>query len=701
MTHTALLEIGVEEIPASAVLPALEQMGALAVAGLEKRRLTFGAVRTCGTPRRLAILVAELAGKQPDQELDVKGPAAAAAFGADGQPTKAAEGFARSRGLEVSQLEVRDTEKGPFVFARVREQGRSAVEVLAELWPEVIRQLIFPKTMRWADVTMRFARPIRWLLALYGSEPVSFDVAGVVSGHTSRGHRFLRPGEVTIGSADGYESALGQASVIVDHERRKALIAEQAEAAARGVGGRPRIAPALLDEVAFLVEYPTCLVGSFPERHLALPEPVLVTVMAKHQRYFPVEDESGRLLPRFVAVRNGDDRSLATVAAGNEKVIEARFADAEFYYAADTKRPLSHRLPDLARVTFMGRQGSMRDKAGRLVALACELAAEAGVPPDEAEAAAKAAELAKCDLVTHMVQDLTSLQGVIGAEYARLEGFPPRICQAVAEHYLPRSADDALPATDAGRLVSLADKLDNLAACFALNLIPKGTSDPYALRRQAAGILAMILNAWWRIDLPARLASALGKLPHCDLDVAAALAALREFFGLRLEAVLETKGVAYDLRRAVLGAPCPDLLDAHDRALALQTARGADPKTFEAVTFAAARTGKIARPAAHQAADAVTPGLFEKPVEQTLLNALSDTRDRVATLLSALGERDYAAGWGALCGLERPVWDFFDFEQGVMVMAEDLAVRANRLALLREVDALFLRLGDFTEIVVE
>jgi glycyl-tRNA synthetase beta chain len=293
MTHTALLEIGVEEIPANAVLPALRQMAALAAAGLERRRLRFGGIRTCGTPRRLALMVTELEGKQPDQELELKGPAASAAFDSEGKPTTAAEGFARSRGVEVGGLEVRPTDKGPFVFARVHEEGRLAAEVLSELWPEVIRQLAFPKTMRWAEVSLRFARPIRWLLALYGEQVVPFEVAGVISGRRTRGHRFLSAGEVELARADEYEGALANAFVMVDHERRRSRIEEQARTAAAEVGGRPRIAPALLEEVAFLVEYPTCLIGSFPERHLALPEPVLVTVMAEHQRYFPVRTRAG------------------------------------------------------------------------------------------------------------------------------------------------------------------------------------------------------------------------------------------------------------------------------------------------------------------------------------------------------------------------------------------------------------------------
>jgi glycyl-tRNA synthetase beta chain len=698
MSHTALLEIGVEEIPASVVLPALQQMRELTAAGLERLRLSYGAIRTYGTPRRLVILVSNVADRQPDLTREVKGPPADKAFDESGSLTKAGEGFARSRGLEPSALQVRDTDKGRFVFAEVTEAGLPGTEVLAELWPEVIRKLTFPKTMRWAHIAMRFARPIRWLLALHGSEPVTFEVAEVVSGRTSRGHRFLHPGEVDIASADDYLQAIESAQVIVDHERRQQLIAAQAQMAAQAEGGRPRIDPDLLEEVGFLVEYPTCVCGAFPEEYLRLPEPVLVTVMAKHQRYFPVEDEQGNLLPRFVAVRNGDERALDVVRRGNEMVIVPRFADAQFYATEDTKRKLEERLPDLERVTFMERQGSLRQKTDRMVALAGELCAEVGIEAQDAEAAAR---LCKCDLVTLMVQDLTSLQGVVGAEYARQEGVPEPVCLAIEDHYRPRFAGDDLPRSTAGAIVSLADKLDNLCACFASNLVPRGTSDPYALRRQAAGALAILLGARWRIDLPARLQSGLNRLPHREAEGPEAVAALSEFFGLRLDAVLESAGVAYDLRRAVLAAMGADLVDAYDRGLMLQAMRQADAQRFAAVTFAAARTGKIVRPAAQQAAPEVRPDLFVDAIEGALWKAIRDAGRKAEKLLTSADTRDYEAVWAALSALERPIWDYFDVDTGVMVMADDLKVRANRLAVLRAADELFLRIGDFTEIVVE
>lgn len=701
MTRTALLEIGVEEIPAGVVVPALEQLADLAASGLGRYRLGFGRIETYGSPRRLVLLVSEVPERQPGVTREIKGPPADRALDAQGNLTEAGKGFVRSRGLDASEVEVRETEKGRFLFGKVHEEGLPATEVLSELWPELIRRLTFPKTMRWGHVTMRFARPIRWIVGLYGDQVVAFEVAEVRSGRASRGHRFLHPGPVEIPSAERYLETLEQAKVIVDHKRRQQLIEEKARAAAAVHGGRPRLPAGLLEEVSFLVEHPTCLCGSFPPEYLSLPEPVLVTVMAKHQRYFPVEDAVGKLLPRFVAVRNGDERALDVVRRGNEMVIVSRFADARFYWEEDTRTPLSERLPDLERVTFMERQGSLREKTERLIALVEELSSEVGAAEEEAKAAVEAARLCKCDLVTLMVQDLTSLQGVVGAEYLRREGAPELVCRAVEEHYQPRFAGDDTPRSAAGALVSLADKIDNLAACFSLNLIPKGTSDPYALRRQATGVVAILLERRWRVDLPARLGSAISRVPHHELDGEAAVAALCEFVALRLDAALEAAGVAYDIRRAVVSAMGADVVDAYDRGLLLQAMRERDADQFAKVTFAAARTGKIVRPAQDQAAAEVSPALFQEQIEARLWNAVCGAKETVDRLLSSCDSRDYEGVWAALSSLERPIWDYFDVETGVMVMTDDPAVRANRLATLRVADELFLRIADFTEIVVE
>ena len=700
MSATLLFEIGVEEIPVSFVLPALDQLQELVGKGLERARLTYTSVATYGTPRRLAVLVQEVADRQPDEQREVKGPPAEQAFTAEGQPTPAAQGFARSRGVPVEALQVRDTGKGRFVFADVTEEGRPAVEVLAELLPSVLTKLRFPKLMRWRDCPLRFARPLRRLVALLGDQVIAFEVAGVSSGRVSRGHRFGPLAEVALPQADDYLAALEEAWVIADHRRRQELIAARAQEAAAAVGGRARVLPALLAEVCFLVEYPTALCGHFDERFLALPEPVLVTVMAKHQRYFPVEDEDGRLRPYFIALRNGGDRALEAVRAGNERVVRARFEDAEFYFRQDTAQPLSARLPALERVTFLEGMGSLHDKAQRLAALVQRLGALVGLPAADLQTAQRAAQLCKADLVTLMVQDLSSLQGVIGGEYARLEGEPEAVCAAIAEHYRPAAEGEQPPATAAGRVLALADKLDNLCACFALGLIPTGGADPHALRRQAAGIVSILVAAGWRLDLAQAAAAAVELLPEAE-GKPGVVAALLPFVAQRLEGMLEDQGVAHDIRRAVLAAGAADPLLAHAAALTLSAERERDRDAFEQTTFAGDRVRRIVTPADVPPDAQCDPSAFVAEVEGRVYAAHQQAAAAVGGALDRPGEPDTAAAYSALSALAAPIDDYFDKDRGVMVMDEDPVLRRNRLALLRQVDALFGRLADFREIVIE
>lgn len=698
-----LYEIGVEEIPAPAVLPALTQLERFVTAALAEARLEHGEVRTWGTPRRLAIMVADVALHQPDLEQEVKGPPAAAAFDADGNPTKAAEGFAAGRGLTVDDLQVRDTDKGRYVFAQVAEPGRAAIEVLPQILRDATSALTFPKTMRWGDLDFRFARPIRWLLALLGREVIPVEIAGLRSDRLTWGHRFLSDGPVSISEPSEYLPALESAFVIVDHERRAQMIAQGARAVAEAAGGRVRLEPDLLEEVSFMVEYPTALVGHFDSRYLELPDEVIVTVMSGHQRYFAVENPDGTLLPLFVAIRNGDDYGLDTVRRGNERVIEPRLADAEFYLTEDMRHPLSDRLESLARVTYIEGMGSLLDKTRRLQELVGWLCGRVGdIPPVDIDHAARAAELAKCDLTTAMIGDtkLAKLQGRVGAEYARRSGEKEEVALAIAEQYRPHSATDEPPVTAPGRLVALADKLDHLAACFRLGLRPTGSADPHALRRAAAGIVRIVLASRWRIDMPELVAEALRRLPDVDtpeaIDPDVAAAQIAEFIAARLETELETRGVAYDLIRAVLGAPCPDLLDAYDRALALRDIRAAGGD-FDAVITAATRTANIVRgPKAEQTLVLDADALAD-PAEQALVAAWQGAREALTAALAG-DERDYQAAWRALAGLREPIDRFFD---DVLVMAEDEALRRNRLALLAAVDDLFLRLLDVQPIVIE
>jgi glycyl-tRNA synthetase beta chain len=704
MPNDLLFEIGVEEIPADVVLPALQQMEQGIRDGLANLRLSHGDVQTFGTPRRLAILVADVADGQEDAHLEVKGPAAQAAFDVEGKPTKAAQGFARSRGLAPEDLVVRETDRGSFVFVLVTEKGKTAAEVLPDLLLGVLGSLTFPKTMRWADYDLRFARPIRWLVALYGEQVLDMQVADVKSGRVSRGHRFLGSQTVEIARPSDYLQAMRDNRVVALTEERKEEIRRQAIAAAEAVGGHARISDKLLTEVSFLVEYPTCLVGHFAEKYLELPREVVVTVMQGHQKYFPIEDAQGRLLPRFIAIRNGDDQGLDNIRRGNERVIEPRLADAEFYFREDMRHKLADRLDALKRVNFMEGLGNLYDKTQRLVTTVRWLGEHApGITPEDVATGVRAAELSKCDLVTLMIGDskLGELQGIVGGHYARLSGEADAVAAAISEHYQPRSTDDAPPASVAGQLVSIADKMDNLAACFRLGLIPSGSADPFALRRQCQGIVSTLYEGALRVDLPRLVRFAVAQVPeppahNADKALApqAAVEALLRFFAQRIEATCQARGVEYDIIRAVLAVPCPDVIDAIDRAVFLSDARRTAADFGEVVT-AAARPANIVASAKEPPQRSVDTALFDDVSEgalyQAYLGALA-----AADTAQAAPPPDYPAIWRSLALMIPAIDRLF---VAVMVMVDDPAIRENRLALLRDVDSLFRRMADFREVV--
>ncbi len=710
MTADLLFEIGVEEVPAAVVLPALGQLEERLKAGLTEVRLAHGATTTYGTPRRLAVLVEGVALRQEDAVQETKGPPASAAFDEDGNPTQAATGFAASKGVEVADLEVRDTDRGEYVFARVTQPGREAVEVLPDLLETATRSLTFPKTMRWGDGDFRFARPIRWIVALLGDSVIPLEIAGLKAGRITYGHRFLSDGPLELAQPGDYLEALERASVIADHQRRQKMIGEQARAVAEQRAGEVRLDPDLLAEVGFMVELPTCLCGSFDARFLDLPEDVVVTVMSGHQRYFPVEDDSGALMPLFVAVRNGDERGLDTVREGNERVIVPRLADAEFYMQEDLQVPLADRLEGLKRVTYIEGMGSLYDMAQRLEQLVGWLGSEVeAVSDEEVATATRAALLAKCDLTTSMIGDtkLAALQGRIGGEYAARSGERAEVAQAIAEQYRPRGADDAPPTTNPGRLLALADKMDHLAACFRLGLRPTGSADPHALRRDAQGIVTILLDARWRVEMPAFIETALAEIVGLESPTYAKTEAadlvspkhaaedIADFLLQRLEGVLTERGLSYDLARAVLAAPCPDLLDAYDRALALAEVREQD-ESFDAVIIAAERCANIVRPVKAEQELKLRPEMLTEPAAIALHEAYQQAQQRASQALAG-EDRDYAAAWAALCALREPIDTFFD---DVLVMAEDEAVRNNRLALVGAIDDAFLRLLDVKEVVL-
>lgn len=695
MKRDFLLEIGTEEIPARFMEPALQQMREKAEALLNELRLDKDEICTYGTPRRLVLYIKGLAEEQRGQRIEVRGPARKAAFDAEGRPTKAAEGFARSQGVRVEDLVVRQIEQGEYVFAVKDEPGRPTVEVLPDFCLRFIRSLSFPKPMRWGYGEMRFARPIRWLLALFGEEVVPFELEGAPagdgflrSGRVTYGHRFLSSGPIEVRDPDHYFRVMRENYVIVDQEERKREIWRQVQETAARYGGRVDEDPELLEENAHLLEYPTALCGTFAEEFLALPEEVIITPMREHQRYFPVRDETGRLLNRFIALRNGDDRYLDIVREGNEKVLRARLSDARFFFEEDLKQPLIAGLEKLKKIVFQEKLGTLYEKVERLERLAAAIFDHlGGGDGGSREDLLRAARLAKADLVTNMVYEFPELQGIMGREYALRQGEKEEVARAIFEHYLPRFADDELPASDMGRILSVADKADTLAGCFAIGIQPTGSQDPYALRRQALGIIH-ILSSWEKeLSLRWLLEQALAGYREKVAMVASEeeiISQLLEFFRARLRNLLLEEGFAYDTVDAVLAAGFDRLGEVRKRLAAVEefkkTEACADLHT------AYTRANNLAKKA--PAEGEVNPSLFQEQAEEELYQAFNLLRQEGDALLQQGAYGEFLARAAAV----KPVIDNF-FAQ-VMVMIEDEAVKNNRLRLLREIRDYLARVAD-------
>lgn len=684
--RTLLLEIGMEECPARFVGPALGELARLMEERLSAERLAHGGIRTLGTPRRLAVVVEGLAERQAELTQEVKGPPARVAFDETGAPTQAARGFAANQGVRVEELVVKETAGGAYVVAVRHEPGKAATEVLPGVLASVVTSLRFPKSMRWGDGSLRFARPIRWLVALLGDEVVPFGLEGVTSGRATRGHRILADRAIEIASADEYVERLREAGwVLVDVKERRESIRRQVEALAAEAGGELVMDEALLEEVTHLVEWPTALLGTFDRRYLDVPADILITSMKEHQKYFPVR--AGRLLPVFVAVRNGDDTSLDVVRAGNEKVLAARLADARFFYEEDLKRPLDARLDQLRGILFQERLGSLWDKVERIRGILSRVGA--AYPAAVRAKADRAALLCKADLVTHVVYEFPELQGVMGREYALAAGEDPEVAEAILEHYMPRHAQDGLPQTEPGILVSFADKADTIVGCFAIGLGPTGSADPYALRRQALGIIRTTLAHRPPIALRELVEAAAAGHERVIDDPSKVIAQVLEFFAGRLRNLLVEEGVRYDLVDAALALGVDDILAARARALALAELAGTE--TFDALIVAYQRAANLAKKA--NPGVVVEPGLFAHHEEEALWSALQATRREVDEHVAA-GRFDLALA--ALSGLRPRVDDFF---QAVLVMAEDPAVRDNRLALLNAVVQAFGGVADLSLVV--
>jgi glycyl-tRNA synthetase len=673
---TLLLEVGTEELPAGDLDDALAQLRELAPARLAEARLDYEGLRVLGTPRRLAVLVEGLAPRQRPVEEAVKGPPVRVAFDAAGRPTKAAVGFARKQGMRVDELQTREMDGGEYVVALRSEEGQPTAEVLKTLLPEWIESLHFQRSMRWNESGVAFSRPIRRLVALLGDVVIPFEYAGVPSGRTGRGPWPEGGPEFEIARAEDYLELLAQHHVVADPEERRARITGQATALAQSVGGRIPDDPALLGEATNLVEQPTPLLGRFEEAYLRLPTDVLVAVMKKHQRCFPVVNEDGQLLPYFVAVRNGGDEHLDIVRHGNEEVIRARFADADFFYREDTKKPLEGFLPRLATLTFQEQLGSMLDKTRRLEQLAVRLAEMLGLSEEETAIARRAAHLCKADLVTQMVVEFTSLQGVMGREYGLKSGEEPAVAEAVFEHYLPRFAGDALPRARPGLVVGLANRLDSLAGLFAVGLTPTGSADPYHLRRDALGLVQNLLAHQLPFSVRQGLAAAARLLPVEVSDDA--LAAALDFVIERLRGTLREQGFRYDVVDAVLAARGDDPFRAHQASeeLSRWVARDDWSRTLDNY----ARCVRITRDFAERFT--LDPARFVRPAEEELYAGYGEARACVTP------ESTVDEFLTAFLPLVDVIDRFFARESGVLVMAEDRELRENRLALLQHVAAL-------------
>jgi glycyl-tRNA synthetase len=667
-----LLEIGTEELPAGDLNAALDQLRQRVPAWLDELRLEHGMVQVSGTPRRLVVRVDELVPRQPDLEQLIKGPPASRAFGPDGLPTQAGEGFARSKGLSVGDLEVREMDGGQYAVAIVRREGQSAAQVLADALPGLVGGLRFDKAMRWNRSNVYFSRPIRWLLALYGGKIVPFEYAGLASGNTTRGLRFHQPEEIRVHSVDEYYAALEAQGIILNFEHRQAAILDNVSALAAEVGGEIAPDQALLDEVTNLVEAPQPLRGTFDPAHLELPGDVLISVMKKHQRYFPV-GKGSQLMPFFIAVRNGDGQGLDTVVDGNEHVIRARFADAAYFVRQDIQKPLGAYLPRLKTLTFQVKLGSMLDKTQRVGGLVDDLAPILGLSDEEITTARRAAELCKADLATNMVVEMTSLQGIMGRHYALFAGEPQAVADAIFEHYLPRYAGDATPASRPGLVVGLADRLATLAGLFAAGLAPTGNKDPFAQRRAALGLVQNIIA--WDIDLDLRASLALAA---ARLSIPASLesqAAALNFIVERLRNVLLEQGRHYDVVDAVLAAQGNRPARAA-RGVAELSAWTRRPD-WKDILPAYARCVRITRDL--QEIFPVAEAHFLEPAEADLYAALQHAK---AISRRPGSVEDFLQ---AFTPLIPAISLFFD---RVLVMAEDETVRKNRLGLVQGIAAL-------------
>ena len=680
MAKDLLFEIGAEEIPAGFMPNILGQLKQLAETKLNDAHLPFESIATYGTPRRLALIVKGLADTSAEISERHKGPSASIAYDADGNATKAAIGFARGKGLDVADLVVEDG----YIYAETKTAGVPAKDIVTDMLPQLITGLNFTKSMHWGNLDAKFVRPVRWLVALLDEEVIPVEFATVKSGNVSRGHRFLGADEITIKNAASYVDTLKENFVMVNQDARRELISKQLHDIAASKNASIVWDDDLLEEINYLVEWPTALCGGFEESYLALPDAAIITPMKDHQRYFPLVDQDGKLLPMFLTVRNGSDHSIEVVQAGNERVLRARLDDAKFFFKEDRKKPLIDRQDGLTKIVFQEGLGNLADKTERLLKLGRVFSEECGLHEDAAVVLERATELAKTDLTTGMVTEFTELQGVMGKEYALLDGESPEVAEAIFEQYLPRFAGDVLPQTEAGKVLSIIDKVDNIVATFSRGLIPTGSQDPYALRRQTIGILNILLGSEWNISLRPIFKASMELLNVAADKQEELLNQVEEFFTLRLKNIFLDREVPHHVIDLLLSNNELSVADAEGLVNALLANRiDENVELVQAYT----RMYNLVKDVEYTG---VNSDLLKEDAEKALFEAASKASE---ASLAAWDANDYTAVVAVPATLVPAINKFFE---DVMVMDKDEAIKANRLQLVRLAYSVMAIIGDIS-----
>lgn len=692
MAKDLVFEIGTEEIPAKFMNRTLEQLKENATRVFLENRIGYDSLETYGTPRRLVLYVKDMAEKQEDLETEVKGPSKKAAYDNDSNPTKALLGFLKGNGLDIKDIYIKELSGAEYIYGKKHLKGMDTKEVLKVLLPSILVSISFPKSMKWGNKSFRFARPVRWLMPIFGNELVEFNKDDIRCSKYTKGHRVLSEGDIEITNASEYFDKMRKAYVIVDQNERREIIKKQCEEIAKEKNGKIIHDDDLLEEIVYLVEYPTALLGSFEEDYLKLPKEVIITPMKEHQRYFPVEDEKGNLMSNFITIRNGDDSYIDIVRQGNEKVLRARLSDAKFFYEEDKKVPLDQCVEKLKSVVFQETLGTIYDKTVNIINNSIYIAQELGLEEKEVEELKRAAYLAKADLVTNMVKEFDELQGIMGREYALVQGESPEVAKAIEEHYMPRNAGDDMPSSLYGAIVGMADRIDTITGCFSIGIQPTGSQDPYALRRQAISIINIILEKKIHLDIKKLVQKAITPFVEKGIikeEPFKVIDDVIDFFKQRLKNVLLDRNYEYDVIDSVLNVGLTDIEDAMLRVKELSQWK--NQVDFLAIASSFNRVSNLASKAETMEIDSI---LLSEQAEKELFDSYMNVKN---IFNEAMDKKEYHDALKALMLMKRPIDNFFD---NTMVMVEDQSIRRNRLAMLKTIENMMMRFADLSLIVV-